>query len=67
MRPAGFKCQDALDIFNQPLNRRSFFVGPLMADMIDENQLVEQAKTDPEAFGKLYELYVEKIYNAIKE
>ena len=33
--------------------------------MIDEAQLIEQAKTDPEAFGKLYELYVEKIYNYV--
>jgi RNA polymerase sigma-70 factor (ECF subfamily) len=34
-------------------------------DEHDEFELVEQAKTDPEAFGKLYELYVEKIYNYI--
>ncbi len=37
-------------------------------DEHDENlefALVEQAKTNPEAFGKLYELYVEKIYNYI--
>lgn len=33
--------------------------------MRDEDQLVEQAKTDPEAFGKLYERYVEKIYNYV--
>ena len=32
---------------------------------IDESQLVEQAKVDPEAFGQLYELHVEKIYNYI--
>ena len=32
---------------------------------IDEDQLIEQAKTDPEAFGKLYEIYVEKIYNYV--
>lgn len=31
----------------------------------DEDQLVEQAKTDPAAFGQLYELYVEKIYNYV--
>ncbi|GAB4422664.1 MAG: hypothetical protein Kow0031_00680 [Anaerolineae bacterium] len=31
----------------------------------DEEQLVEQAKIDPEAFGQLYELYVEKIYNYV--
>lgn len=30
-----------------------------------EDKLVEQAKTDPEAFGQLYGLYVEKIYNYI--
>lgn len=34
-------------------------------EIIDEEQLVEQAKTDPEAFGKLYELYVDKIYSYI--
>lgn len=34
-------------------------------DINDENALVEQAKVDPEAFGKLYELHVEKIYNYI--
>ena len=31
----------------------------------DENALVEQAKTDPAAFGILYESYVNKIYNYI--
>lgn len=36
-----------------------------MIDHMDEAQLIEQAKTDPEAFGQLYELYVEKIYNYI--
>ena len=36
-----------------------------MSDDRDEGQLIEQAKTDPEAFGRLYELYVEKIYNYI--
>ena len=34
-------------------------------DLVDESQLVEHAKVDPEAFGKLYELHVEKIYNYI--
>ncbi len=34
-------------------------------NIIDESQLVEQAKVDPEAFGQLYELHVEKIYNYI--
>jgi len=32
---------------------------------VDEEQLIEQAKTDPEAFGQLYELYVDKIYNYV--
>lgn len=31
----------------------------------DEDQLVEQAKKDPEAFGKLYELHVEKLYSYV--
>lgn len=35
------------------------------AELFDEDKLVEQAKTDPDAFGKLYELYVEKIYSYI--
>ncbi|MCB0210651.1 MAG: sigma-70 family RNA polymerase sigma factor [Anaerolineae bacterium] len=34
-------------------------------ESIDEEQLVEQAKNDPDAFGKLYELYVDKIYSYI--
>lgn len=34
-------------------------------DKVEEDKLVEQAKLDPEAFGKLYELHVEKIYNYI--
>ncbi len=32
---------------------------------VDENRLIEQAKSDPAAFGELYELYVDKIYNYI--
>jgi RNA polymerase sigma-70 factor (ECF subfamily) len=36
-----------------------------MSIEIDEESLVEQAKTDPAAFGQLYELYVERIYNFI--
>jgi len=36
-----------------------------MSNDRDEEQLIEHAKTDPEAFGRLYELYVEKIYNYI--
>jgi RNA polymerase sigma-70 factor, ECF subfamily len=41
------------------------FGEPMTAEIVDEEQLVEQAKTNPEAFGKLYELYVEKIYNYV--
>ncbi len=29
----------------------------------EEKELVEQAKTDPEAFGKLYDIYYPKIYS----
>lgn len=36
-----------------------------MFEEMSEAQLIEQAKTDPEAFGRLYELYVEKIYHYI--
>ncbi|MEM7347350.1 MAG: sigma-70 family RNA polymerase sigma factor [Chloroflexota bacterium] len=36
-----------------------------MTAQINIDQLVEQAKTDPEAFGQLYELHVDKIYNYI--
>jgi len=32
---------------------------------LDEDQLIEQAKTNPEAFGQLYELYVDNIYSYI--
>lgn len=32
---------------------------------VDENALVERAKTDPTAFGILYERYINKIYNYI--
>lgn len=32
---------------------------------IDETKLVAQAKHDPEAFGKLYELYIDKIYRYV--
>jgi RNA polymerase sigma-70 factor (ECF subfamily) len=37
----------------------------LVNKSVDEMALVEQAKTDPEAFGLLYERYVEKIYNYV--
>lgn len=36
-----------------------------MTDLADEATLVEQAKTDPDAFGLLYERYVDKIYNYV--
>jgi RNA polymerase sigma-70 factor (ECF subfamily) len=34
-------------------------------DTADETALVERAKRDPEAFGLLYEQYVDKIYNYV--
>ena len=34
-------------------------------ESVDEATLVERAKTDPEAFGLLYERYVDKIYNYV--
>ncbi len=37
----------------------------LVSDSVDEAALVEQAKTDPEAFGLLYELYIDRIYNYV--
>lgn len=36
-----------------------------MTALQEEHDLVERAKTDPEAFGILYERYVTKIYNYI--
>lgn len=36
-----------------------------MNDSVHEANLVEQAKTDSEAFGLLYERYVDKIYNYV--
>ena len=36
-----------------------------MNDSADEAALVEQAKRDPEAFGLLYERYVDRIYNYV--
>ena len=41
--------------------------GPLVGGEIlaDESGLVERAKTDPEAFGILYERYVNKVYSYI--
>jgi RNA polymerase sigma-70 factor (ECF subfamily) len=32
---------------------------------LDESALIEQAKTDREAFGRLYALYVDRIYNYV--
>jgi RNA polymerase sigma-70 factor (ECF subfamily) len=37
----------------------------LVDDVGNEATLVEQAKRDPEAFGLLYERYVDKIYNYV--
>jgi RNA polymerase sigma-70 factor (ECF subfamily) len=34
-------------------------------DTMDDAALVAQAKSDPEAFGRLYERYVKKIYNYV--
>jgi RNA polymerase sigma-70 factor (ECF subfamily) len=34
-------------------------------ESVDEAALVEKAKTDPQAFGLLYEQYVDRIYNYI--
>jgi len=36
-----------------------------LADFSDEAGLVAQAKTDPQAFGALYERYVQKIYSYV--
>ena len=36
-----------------------------MKDSKDEAALVELAKTDPQAFGLLYERYIDKIYNYV--
>jgi RNA polymerase sigma-70 factor (ECF subfamily) len=59
MRPAVLNHPDAAP-------RRSFFGEPMTtADQFDEDKLIEQAKTEPEAFGQLYELYVEKIYSYV--
>lgn len=33
--------------------------------VVDESALIEQAKTDKEAFGELYERYVDRIYNYV--
>ena len=34
-------------------------------EALDENTLIEQAKQDREAFGRLYELHVDRIYNYV--
>ena len=36
-----------------------------MSEKQDEKALIDQAKTDPVAFGKLYRKYVDRIYNYI--
>jgi len=36
-----------------------------LSDYTDEKALIDAAKTDPAAFGKLYRKYVERIYNYI--
>lgn len=36
-----------------------------MSDSVDEVALVERAKTEPEAFGLLYEQYVDRIYSYV--
>ena len=36
-----------------------------MSTDIDEKKLIERAKTDKEAFGQLYEIYVDRIYNYV--
>jgi len=36
-----------------------------LTDKNDEKALIDAAKTDPASFGKLYERYVERIYNYI--
>ena len=36
-----------------------------MNDSVDEATLVERAKTSPEAFGLLYERYIDRIYNYV--
>jgi RNA polymerase sigma-70 factor (ECF subfamily) len=36
-----------------------------LSEAVDEGTLIERAKEDPEAFGLLYERYVDKIYNYI--
>ncbi len=36
-----------------------------MNSVEEERELIKRAKTDPEAFGELYEYYVERIYNYI--
>ena len=36
-----------------------------MDSPVDEKALIEQAKEDKEAFGQLYELYVDRIYNYV--
>ncbi len=37
----------------------------MLTNDLNESALIEQAKSDPEAFGQLYELHVDRIYNYI--
>lgn len=32
---------------------------------VEETELIERAKTDPDAFGELYEIYVKRIFNYV--
>jgi RNA polymerase sigma-70 factor (ECF subfamily) len=36
-----------------------------LSSSIDEKELIERAKEDKEAFGQLYEIYVDRIYNYV--
>ncbi len=47
-----------MNIFNRKPSKPNY-------KLMDETALVEQAKTDQDAFGELYERYVKKIYNYI--
>ena len=55
LRPSVFYCA-------RPTGAREVI---LVNDTVDEAALVEDAKRDPEAFGLLYERYVDKIYNYV--
>ena len=40
-------------------------MGKTKSDLKEESILIQRAKTDPEAFGVLYERYVDRIYNYV--